>query len=201
MNFIEFKNRLSLYPVFSLQDIIRIDPTFHKIQLSRWEKKKYIEKVGRKWYVFLPIIQNDILRFTLSNTFISPSYISLQSALSYYNFIPEAVMQTTAVSSKKTYRYETNKGIFSYKKIHAKNFWGYELKNNIKIASPEKAILDFLYLYPQYSSIDDFHGLRLNIFEIDSIIEKEKFIHYAKLFENKALLKRCYSFLQFLCSH
>src|SRR5438270_12510241 len=46
-----------------------------------------------------------------------PSFISLESALSYHNLIPEAVYTTTSVTSKRSKEFKTPLGYFSYRQV------------------------------------------------------------------------------------
>jgi len=36
MQLIEFQKKLSMFPIFSLQDVQKIAPNFYRIQLDRW---------------------------------------------------------------------------------------------------------------------------------------------------------------------
>lgn len=79
-----------------------------------------------------------------------PAYISLQSALYYHSMISQVPSVTYAVSLARTRRYQTPIGTFSIHHIDADFFFGYELDSSgaAKIAVPEKALLDVLYLGP-----------------------------------------------------
>jgi hypothetical protein len=71
-------------------------------------------------------------------------------ALSYYHLIPESTYAITSVSSRRPCTYETTLASFLYRKIKPALFFGCELVESqgkrFKIASPEKAILDYFYL-------------------------------------------------------
>ena len=58
------------------------------------------------------------------------------------------------------------------------------------MASPEKAILDYLYLNHQLNTIEDIEGLRLNMTTFNETINKDRLISYAACFESKKLNKR-----------
>jgi predicted transcriptional regulator of viral defense system len=86
-----------------------------------------------------------------------PSYISLHSALAFYDMIPEAVVRMTAVSTLKKASFENAFGIFTYQQIAPDLFFGYDVKpfsdgQSLLLAQPEKALLDLLYLYPFYNT-------------------------------------------------
>lgn len=90
--------------------------------------------------------------FELAQYIYGPSYISLQSALSFHNLIPEAVYTTTSVAGKRAKEYETSLGCFDYKQVPLEDLYlEVELiKENDSqcfIAKPWKAICDYVYCY------------------------------------------------------
>jgi len=52
MKFLEFKNELKDFAIFSLNEIRTIDPNFHRRRLNEWQDKGYIKKVIRGYYIF-----------------------------------------------------------------------------------------------------------------------------------------------------
>ena len=55
--------------------------------------------------------------FELSGLLYSPSFVSLQSALSYHGSIPEAVYTTTCMTTKRSKTFINPLGAFSYQKV------------------------------------------------------------------------------------
>lgn len=90
--------------------------------------------------------------FLIANHLRGPSYVSLEAALSYWDFIPERVYEITSATIKSTKTYKTPLGRFSYHHLSFPYF-SFGIKN-IKItakqtalmASPEKAICDKIIL-------------------------------------------------------
>jgi len=86
--------------------------------------------------------------FLLANHLMGPSYISLESALSYWGLIPERVFETTSVTTGQTALYKTPAGRFSYIKTtlpyYAFGVRQLELttRQHVLIATPEKALCD-----------------------------------------------------------
>ena len=78
------------------------------------------------------------------------SYVSLESALSFHGMITEIPYEITSVTIKKTKKYKTEYGIFSYRKIKIDLFFGFKLISGdnylYRAATPEKALFDFIYL-------------------------------------------------------
>lgn len=199
MHFVEFQNKLQIYPLFSLQDVRKIFSKFSYRQLDRWEKNGYLKKVKRGFYCFsTEQISQSFLYFT-ANKIYAPSYISLEIALKHYGLIPEEIFQITSVATKKTTRFETPIGNFSYKQIKPSLYWGYKLVDfgtqRILFAEPEKAILDYLYIHPRLKTAADFEGMRINVDEFRLQINTEKFKRYLQNFDSKQLAKRAHIFL------
>lgn len=86
--------------------------------------------------------------FLIANHLWGPSYISLESALSYWGLIPERVYETSSMTIKLSKKYKTSAGRYTYRTIP----WPYysfgiksiELSESqtVLIASPEKALCD-----------------------------------------------------------
>jgi hypothetical protein len=86
----------------------------------------------------------------LASSIYGPSFISLESALSYHGWLPEAVYTITSASIKRAKEFKTPVGIFSYKRVPVENF--YTGVNRIEtsksvffIATPWRAFADFIY--------------------------------------------------------
>jgi hypothetical protein len=58
------------------------------------------------------------------------------------------------------------------------------------MASPEKALLDLLYLYPEYNSHEQLEYLRFDESFLQEDIDKQLVEAYALRFQNKALVER-----------
>ncbi|MBI4924952.1 MAG: hypothetical protein HY843_03425, partial [Bdellovibrio sp.] len=129
-----------------------------------------------------------------ANKIYSPSYVSLESALAYYHLIPESVYHVTSVATKKTISFETQLCCFRYCTLKPKLFTDYIIiRDNelpFKIANPEKAIFDFLYLKSHYKSKDDFYELRINSEIFKKQVNRKKFDRLVAISGNHALYKR-----------
>lgn len=199
MQFIEFQNQMSTYPVFSLKDVLKAIPDFNRIQLDRWENKGYLKKIKKEFYCFTSREINQNFLFYTANKIYTPSYVSFEMALKYYSFIPEEIFLITSASTKKTNGFTTPVGSFSYRQIKPSLFWGYQLvdfgRQKILLADPEKAVLDYLYINSKLKTADDFLGIRINPEEFRSKINIELFYQYLATFASKALTKRVKTFL------
>jgi hypothetical protein len=70
--------------------------------------------------------------------------------------------------------------------------------NKFKIASLEKALLDYLYLNSDIHSIADFEGLRWNRTQLLSLLDHSIFAKYVNIFDKRALESRVNTFKEYL---
>jgi len=203
MKYIELKDRLKDMTVFSVRDIEKsTDEVFHRRRLNEWQEKNYIKKLVKGYYIFSDIKTDDYVLYEIANRIYSPSYISLETALSYHRLIPEGVYLITSVSTRKTNSFKTPLAIFGYRKIKSSLFFGYviERHNNrvFKIASPEKAILDLFYLKPDLSGPSSFKSLRINNNNFKEIIDRKKLFSYLKIYSNKRMSAAIKKLLEYM---
>lgn len=202
MNYIKLKNSLKDYTIFSLNDIKMIDSSFYLRRLNEWQDKGYIKKIIRGYYIFSDLEINEYVLFEIANKIYNPSYISSEMALSYYHLIPESIYGITSVSTRRTYSFKTPLAEFIYKTIKPQLFFGYNLikynNKSIKIASLEKAILDYFYLHSDIKRKNDFASLRLNKEIFLKEVDEEKLNKFLERFAQKSLTKRIKSFGEFM---
>ncbi len=194
MKYINFYNQFKDYLVITLIDVKNIYPDFDHRRLYEWQKKGYIKKIVNNFYVFTDKEFNEADLNFIANKLYEPSYLSMEYALNYYSLIPEIVFWRTSVTSRKTKRVETSIGNFYYQKIKSNLLFGYKLikidKAAFKIAEPEKALLDFLYLRKDIKDADGLRELRLNEEIYQEIINQKKLNSYLKMFNSKKLNKK-----------
>ena len=84
-----------------------------------------------------------------------PSYVSLQSALYLHGMISQVPVVTYAVSLARARRFTTPLGVISVHHVVPGFFFGFEEagRQGAQVASPEKALVDFLYLAPARSML------------------------------------------------
>ncbi|MFZ2655824.1 MAG: hypothetical protein WAX69_12915 [Victivallales bacterium] len=115
--------------------------------LSRLEEAGHLVKLKRGLWCFPEKTVPYVAAGLTTSPF--PSYISLQSALYHHGMISQIPGTTYCVSVARTHMYRTALGDISVHHISEDFFFGYyEDSNGAKIASPEKALLDFFYLSP-----------------------------------------------------
>jgi len=194
MKYIDFNNAFKNRLLIDVREVRQIFPDFESRRFYEWQKKGYIKKLSRLFYVFSDRNINEAENNFIANKLLEPSYISLESALRYYNLIPEVVFLTTSVTTRKTKLLKTPIGDFQYRKVKEKLFFGYRIINAgqiaYKIADPEKALLDFLYLRSDIKSEGDIFELRINGESYREVIDQNKLKQYMEVFNSKALNKK-----------
>jgi predicted transcriptional regulator of viral defense system len=109
--------------------------------------------IRRGLYCLAPKYQKKKINlYALAQNIYGPSYISLESALSWHDWIPEAVYTLTSASSGKSKEFKTPLGAFSYSCVPQKIFYTGverlvdEADNVFLMASPMKALADYVYV-------------------------------------------------------
>jgi len=188
------------FRVFSVQDVKKQFPSMNLMNLVRWQEKGYILKLRNRWYTFNDAGSHENMEWLTANLIYAPSYISLHTALSWYNLIPEMIASTTSVTTRKTNKFSTPLGSFDYHSIKPELFgFGYVLENidssgkvtgrKIMVATPQKAILDFFYINSYYKTENDIEDLRLNESELANYINP-RFYMYLEKYQSIALDRR-----------
>jgi predicted transcriptional regulator of viral defense system len=123
--------------------------------------------------------------FEVANLLYPPSYVSLESALSLYGMLSQFPYVITSVSPKKTKRFLAQDKEYEYIQIKKEYFMGFIKKGPFLIASPEKALVDLLYLASK--------GLRhIDIKELDlSKINKRELVSSIKTINHLPFQKLC----------
>ena len=154
MRYEEFKNSVIRLPVIFSRDVLLRckDKQVVRNQLNRWVAKGLLIKLRRGIYI---LNENDrkiiASRGYIANQLYNPSYISLEYALGFYGLIPERVYDVTSITTKKTLNIKNSLGSFVYSHVKLRAYRGFHALNdesgfNFFLATPEKAILDFIYL-------------------------------------------------------
>lgn len=195
MNFLEFRNKMFELACFSINQVYAWQPGFDRNNLSRWTKNGLLIRLRQGYFTFPEYGAKRDYNYLFANRIYRPSYISLHTVLAFYGMIPEAVMQITSVTSLKTAIFNNKLGEYSYKSVSAEFMFGYELRPmesglTIRFASPEKALLDLLYLYPAYKTQKEIKDLRLDEDFMSERLNKTLLLDYTSKFKNKALDKR-----------
>ena len=131
----------------------RTSDSMHAV-LKRAVKEGTLIRLKRDFYLITAKIQKKKPEaFEIAALLYGPSYISMESALSFHGWIPESVPIITSACSKRSNKFENYLGTFIYYNIPITVFhigvssiYNNEDKTNILIADPWKAIADYIYL-------------------------------------------------------
>ena len=183
-----------MYPMgcFNINQVLLWEKCFDRNNMTRWCRKGLLVKLRNQYYAFPEYRQVPDFSRYVANRIYAPSYISLHSALSFYGMIPEEVVQLTSVTTLKTAKFENAFGTFHYQNVKTPLFFGYEMKmmqngRALLFATPEKALLDLLYLNPYYKTEQDMEELRLDEDFMQNELDRDRMMSYLLKIESKTL--------------
>ena len=151
MKYIDFIKILRKFPILRPQDLHFLGrPEVLRAELSRWRKQGKLIELKKGFFVLPEEIAPLPDPFFLANQMLFPSYVSLKTALGFYGMLKSREKEITSVTTRKTRIYNTNLWKFTYSRVKEKLFFGMVQRkmNGIKffIATPEKALLDTMYI-------------------------------------------------------
>jgi len=195
MKYTELYNKLEKAGIYviTLDDLLKIFPSnanrnVIKQQISYWKKSGWILSLKKGLYEVVYLRRKVLSDLFIANRLYEPSYVSLETALSYYSIIPEVAMGVTSVTTKPTREFRNHYGFFKYRSIVERAYRGYRLVEvrgqGVKIAEPEKAFVDYIYFNIKL----DLEQSRINT-RILKELNKKKVVDYAADF-NKVVLSR-----------
>ncbi|MBI2415805.1 MAG: hypothetical protein HYV33_04035 [Candidatus Kerfeldbacteria bacterium] len=168
--------------VFRPQDLSLLwniqKPAYLKTKIQRAITSGILLRLRRGLYA----LQENYNEFEAANKLVSPSYISLRTVLAKAGavFQYDSAIYSIARTQKEL---AVHKQKFVYHKIRDDIFFqkaGLIVEDNVTLATPERALLDLLYLYPN-ASVDHL-----------SVISKDICVELLPLYKNQALTKRLY---------
>ena len=159
----EFERILELVgeePVFETALLLagKVNPDIVRLQLTRWTNSGRIYQLRRGLYTIAPPYQKVKPHpFLIANRMQRASYVSGQSALAFYGLIPDTMQATLSVTAGRPERIETPLGVFEFRHVKPELLRGYRMTalhgpqtavQQALVATPEKALLDLVYLQP-----------------------------------------------------
>ena len=162
-------------PYFNLRDLSRvlnINLPSAKVTASRYVKAGLIIRLKRDLYVLAerwPYLSLEE-KFRFANLIQAPSYVSLMTALSYYEISTQIQRDfIESIALKRTKQVTVQETVFNYSKIKPALYFGFVRKENFFIAEPEKALLDALYLMSLKRYTLDLASIDFSKFDIQKI--------------------------------
>jgi predicted transcriptional regulator of viral defense system len=139
-------------PYFGYEEIARvrgIGLASAKVTASRYVRQGLLLRLKKNLYVLREAwnAASKEDKFRLANLGQSPSYISLMSALEYYEITTQMQQDFfESVAVKRTKEIQVNGSVFRYSKIEKTLYFGFKKEKGFFMATPEKALLDAFYL-------------------------------------------------------
>jgi predicted transcriptional regulator of viral defense system len=172
-------------------DLLAIKKESAAVLCARYVKKGLLTRLKRDLYVRTETLAHlapaDLYR--IANLLQVPSYVSLMTALSYYGVstqVQRGFVENVSIKRTKAF---TRGGIsFRYVKVSSALYGGFVKEQGAFIASPEKALLDSIYL----SSMGRY---TLDVASLDlSKVDRKKLIRLAGNYPSKTqnFLERLY---------
>jgi len=146
-------------PYFGYEEIARvfgINSASAKVSASRYVRQGLLLRIKKNVYV-----RRDVWnaagredKFLLVNLVQVPSYISLVTALDYYEITTQVLRDFfESVATKRTKEVNVDGSVFRYAKVTEALYFGFKKEKGFFMATPEKALLDAFYLmsYGRYA--------------------------------------------------
>jgi predicted transcriptional regulator of viral defense system len=184
MKLIDFQEKvlgkdIKIFTVREFKEMMKLSKVAAQKILERYTKKGILVRLKKGLYMTK---KDSPTTFFIANKLYQPSYISFETALSYYGLIPEAVYEIISSTTKPTRIFEVEGKKFVYHKIKREAYIGYETKKvnreRILMATPEKAFSDYLYfVHLGKKKLNE----RLNL----KGLNKKKIKEYVKFYQRK----------------
>jgi predicted transcriptional regulator of viral defense system len=143
-------------------------------QLADWARAGKVVRLRRGLYTVAPPYRSEQPHsYLIANHLVRGSYVSLHSALAHFDLIPEHVAVVTSITTGRPGRWQNPYGHFSYQHVQPAMFFGFCYRQLSQkqwgyLATPEKALLDLVYLTPDADHEAYIRGLRLqNLDQLD----------------------------------
>lgn len=161
-----------------LSNILSISKKSAQVTASRYVDAGLLIRLKRDLFILPQKLQNinEEELFMISNLLQTPSYVSLTTALSYYNTTTQQTPNfVESVALKRTAFIEIKNQQFNYSLVKKEFYFGFERKENFFIATPHKALADAVYLTSIGNYNADFEAIDFSQFkkyEITKILNK-----------------------------
>jgi predicted transcriptional regulator of viral defense system len=166
---------------FSTQDvaqILGIKPSSAVVLCARYVKKGLFLRLKKDLYILRERWQRNSLSdfFQIANILQVPSYISLMTALSFYEVTTQVQRgYFESVCIKRTKKIEIEDATFNFYKLKRSLYFDFIKQGNFFIAKKEKAFLDTVYLYSFGKYVFDIDSVDMSKFDLKRIKKLLKF--------------------------
>lgn len=152
MNYVKLRelNSEIYFRVDSVSRKLNISIPSTRVLCSRYVKRGLFMRLKRDFYILREKWEN-LTRdefYILANFLQVPSYISFLAALNFYELTTQVQRDFyESAALKRTRTFEVDGVVFSFYKLKNAFYSDFNRSNGFFMASPEKALLDCLYLY------------------------------------------------------
>lgn len=144
---------LSLKNYFTIDDVAQnfdIRPASARVLCSRYVRQGLFVRLKNNFYTtawkWESLTRDDL--YAIANVLQVPSYISLMSALAYYDVTSQVQNNyLESVCLRRSIVYKVRQAVFNYVKLQSQYYVDFIKVDGIFIATREKAFLDAAYLY------------------------------------------------------
>lgn len=144
---------LSKKDYFTVEDVVQsfgLQPASARVLCSRYVRQGVLVRLKNNFYTTAWKWENFSRRdlFKIANVLQVPSYISLMTALAYYDVTTQAQKNyLESVCLKRSVAYHVQETVFNYMKLQRRYYGGFVKVDGLFVATKEKAFLDVVYLY------------------------------------------------------
>lgn len=131
------------YKLVDFEKIFRQDKITIQKSVERLAKAGIIKRLMKDIYV-LEDKPQDLTK--IAGLLYQPSYLSFESVLFKNGVINQPPFGATFATTRRSKKLELGNGEFWFSQIKPELWWGFYQQDGIFTASPEKAIVDMLYL-------------------------------------------------------
>ncbi len=162
-----------------------------RTRLHQWCKVGRLVPLRQGMYAIAePYRRTPVHAAQLSNRLYTPSYLSMQWALSYHGLIPEKTVVFTAITPRVPRTFNNVFGSYAYHNIKQSAFFGYASTSigdqPVLMALPEKALLDLWHISRGQWDANRMREMR---FQNHGAVDAEKLSAFAERFESPRLLR------------
>ena len=188
MQYSEFLSSLKAngIAVFTVSDAAKILGKTNQYAAKFLQKRNGIERIEKGKYCISGMPEDAVV-----SHIVYPSYLSLISALRYYNLTTQIPKEKYVITTLRHKPLLFHNYMVRFITVNEKLMFGFNEVNGVSVATPEKAFVDTLYLKKEMWYTEEFEeGLKRGVISIKRIKE------YIARIGNKELEKRFESFVE-----
>ncbi|MEK7633226.1 MAG: hypothetical protein AAB437_00085 [Patescibacteria group bacterium] len=177
-----YESSTQLFTLKTLREHLNIDKSSSLFNIvNRLIESGVLIKIERNKY---SLKKYSCSEFALANFMYESSYVSFESALSFYGVLSQFPYEVTSATLGQTRLKKFNEKEYGYYHLKKSLFWGYIKEDNYLIADKEKALVDQLYL-----SSKGIKKIHLEEYDL-SLINKSKLKSYILKYPQTSQFKK-----------